>query len=109
MSDYTKAVNERTQGLDGLSVGVCPGCETCMTEHGYDDKVAFYEAVQGGEVFDEGSFSSRGCGICGSKLGGHMYTYHYIDETGEIIHGDDCCVDCLMYLANGDEPEHWEG
>jgi hypothetical protein len=48
----------------------------------------------------------RGCGICNSHLAGDFEVWHGIDPTsGEICHFDDACVDCVVYLANGDEPE----
>ena len=69
----------------------------------------FYDAWSSGEVCDEGSFSWHCCDICSSHLGGDRYVWHYIDSDGEIQHEDGACVDCVMYLAYGDIPEHWEG
>ena len=79
-------------------------------------RALFDEAVSSGDCFDEGSFSHGSCGICNSHLGGTRFDWHAIvpDEGGsvvggEILHFDDACTDCVMYLANGDEPEDWEG
>jgi hypothetical protein len=69
----------------------------------------FNEAYENGEVCEEGSFSWSSCGICGSSLGGDRYPWHWIDENGEIVHESDACVDCVVFLANGDEPEDWKG
>lgn len=69
---------------------------------------AFKEAVSCEEIYDEGSFSWSGCGICGSHLGGTLYSWHGVDSNGDIMHFDDACTDCVMYLANGDEPDEWE-
>lgn len=66
---------------------------------------AFDDDVSSGHVFDEGGFSWSGCGICGSSLGGTMESWHGVDAEGRILHFDDACVDCVVYLANGDEPE----
>lgn len=82
----------------GISSGQCPGCEEC---------------VESGETYDEASFSWCQCGICGSTLGGDRYVWHWINggdqygKGGEIVHESDMCVDCLMFEANGDEPEQW--
>ena len=67
--------------------------------------VAFWVAWESGMIPDEGSFSHSGCGICNSHLGGDRYDWHYIDGDGEIQHESDACADCVMYLANGTEPE----
>lgn len=54
---------------------------------------------------DEPSFSWSGCQICDSALGGDFECWHGIDKNGEILHFTRACVDCVVYLANGDEPE----
>ena len=59
--------------------------------------------------FAEPSFSPCGCEICGSSLGGNFEPWHGVGDNGEIVHGDQACVDCTFYLANGDLPEKWEG
>lgn len=57
-------------------------------------------------VLSEGSFSWNGCDICGSKLGGTMEPWHWVDPKTNIIqHGEHACVDCVCYLANGDVPK----
>jgi hypothetical protein len=40
-------------------------------------------------------------------MGGDREVWHFIMD-GKIQHGDGACVDCIMYLANGDEPESSE-
>lgn len=71
----------------------------------------FEDAWSSGEIYDEPSFSSMGCDICGSTLGGDFESWHAIEGTGayagELYHGERACWDCIMYLANGDEPEDW--
>ena len=76
-------------------------------------KRLFDEAWSSGRVDSEPSFSHGSCGICGSHLGGDREVWHAIipDENGsvigrEILHSDDACIDCVVYLANGDEPNH---
>lgn len=66
-------------------------------------KEAHKEAWSSGDLYDEPSFSWRECGICGSRLGGERSTWHYIAD-GRIWHHNDACTDCVLYLANGDEP-----
>lgn len=96
MSDYTDRVEANLEGCKFASVGGTEECQGC--------KDAGYTEYSG----DEGSFSWSGCGICGSSLGGTRYIWHWVDEDGEMIHGDDACQDCLLYLANGEEPEEEE-
>ncbi len=67
---------------------------------------AFEDAWSSGAVYAEPSFSWRGCDLCPSTLGGDFEPWHAIDaETGRLIHGDRACVDCIMFLANGDYPD----
>jgi hypothetical protein len=68
----------------------------------------FQAAWESGKICDEGSFSWSSCGICNSRLGGDRFDWHGLDDlTGTLYHFDDACVDCVLYLANGDEPESW--
>lgn len=100
MSDFTDAIDRNLDGCEAVSVGYCPGCEFCP---GYQ------------EGSDEGGFSQDSCECCGSTLGGNRYSAHYIrpddngSVVGQVIHHMEVCEDCLLYLANGDEPETWEG
>ena len=154
MSEYTDAVERGLKGLEAISTGICPGCDTCRTDFDFvadeemqcepDDPKPWYvraepnngsrryfateaeaevyaseafEEAWGNQshgVIDEGSFSWAGCGICGSTLGGDLEPWHYIvpDENGSVAggtieHSHDACTDCVMYLANGDEPDQW--
>lgn len=68
------------------------------------------------ETAGEGHFSWLPCDGCGSGLGGQRFPLHGVvadtmDEAREadkeITHFD-VCVDCLMYHANGEEPETWQ-
>lgn len=56
---------------------------------------------------EEGGFSHSSCDSCGSSLAGDRYPAHYW-AGGELRH-DTVCVDCLMFHANGDVPDRWEG
>ena len=137
MTKYTSAVENGLRGLEAVSTGLCPGCEQCRESFEYvpDDgdgywKVAaepdagvwlneascqkaserlFEAAWSDGRVESEPGFSGSPCGICGTALGGNREVWHWIDpESGTIQHEYDACVDCVVYLANGDEPEVWE-
>lgn len=68
---------------------------------------AFADAWRSGkaECEDPGGFSSGGCGVCGSPLGGDRFTWHALGDGGRLLHFDDACTDCVLYLANGDVPE----
>lgn len=101
MSKYTEAVDKQTAGTEHVNPGPCPGCKDCGLEDCKDMNTPEYEAA------GEGGFSWHDCEICGSPLGGHRSPFHgFIDK--EIVHLEGC-NDCAAYLANGDEPEHWEG
>ena len=104
MSKYTDAVEHRLQGLHAVSTGLCPGCEECARDMGYEDQAEFAADYQSGKCESEPSFSWRDCGICGSRLGSEHEPWHWLDENNEIRHEDDACPDCIIYLANGDEP-----
>ncbi len=108
MSDFTEAVNRGCEGLEFISPGVCPGCSNCQEELGYCCEHSFKAAYEAGEIEEEGSFSWSACECCGSPLGGDRHVAHGVDADGEIVHFS-VCVDCMLYLANGDEPEDWEG
>ncbi len=72
------------------------------------DEFELEAAVECQDVLDEGSFSSSRCGCCGSYLGGDRFKVHgWFTHNGELWHGG-CCVDCLMFIANGELPA-WEG
>lgn len=105
MSTYTEAVESNLDGLDAVSTGPCPGCEACADLFGFDDVEAYDDALECGDVHGEGSFSWDGCGVCGSTLGGDLEVWHARDSDGELVHFGDACVDCVVFLANGDEPE----
>jgi hypothetical protein len=73
---------------------------------------SFFSAVQSGEVCDEGIFSWSSCDSCGSHLGGSRYAAHAVrrGDDGKIdIQHISICEDCMLFHANGDEPEVWEG
>lgn len=108
MSQYTDSVEESLKDLKGVSTGSCPSCQQCADSLGFDSLKEYDEAREAGKVYEEGSFSWSGCGICGSSFGGNLEPWHWIDENNEILHENDACVDCVMYLANGDEPEEWQ-
>lgn len=94
MSTYTDAVECGLAGMEHVSTGpiyepgTCPDCE------GHDE-----------DAGDEGHFSWHPCGICHSRFGGTRYVWHWVDNEGNIRHENDACTDCVVYLANGDEPE----
>ncbi len=105
-SPFALAVEAGLAGLTAVSPGICPGCETCRDELGYDSLAELEIAWENGEAPNEPHFSWRPCECCGSHLGGDREPAHGIDENGDIVHFS-VCVDCVLYLANGDEPEDW--
>jgi|TARA_R100000093_G_C1890247_1_gene56737 hypothetical protein len=71
----------------------------------------------GEDYQDEGSFSWQECDSCGSTLGGdrheataiHKKAFGSTPTMTNAIHEISICTDCLMFHANGDEPDdgHW--
>lgn len=97
MSAFTKAVENGLTGLEHVSVGYMSyeKCGDCPI--GGDES----------DCGDEGHFSWSACDCCGSSLGGTRYAAHGLDSEGNIVHLD-VCVDCLQFIANGEEPENWQ-
>jgi hypothetical protein len=79
-----------------------------MDDQGYDSAGEHEEAWGRGDICEEPSFSWRSCGICGSSFGGDRGSWHWVSDDNAVQHESDACVDCIMYLANGDEPESWQ-
>jgi len=100
---FLNAFERGTHGLTHPSAGACPGCAECGLSDVEDMNDPRYEMAE------EASFSWSACDICGSRLGGDRAPAHGVcSETGEIVHMS-VCVDCTVFLANGDTPDEWEG
>jgi hypothetical protein len=56
------------------------------------------------EIAGEASFSWSDCDSCGSGLGGDRLPAHGLNSKEELVHLR-VCVDCVHYIANGEEPE----
>ena len=107
MSEFTDIVAESLKGFEAESVGLCPGCLQCADALGLE-QAEFDEKLESGNLFDEAGFSRESSDFCGTYLAGDRWVWHAIHkESRELFHGDNCCTVCLMYLANGDEPENW--
>ena len=92
-SAFARRVEHYLVGLTYVSVGACPGCDDCGMPEGSDDY----------DTFGESHFSWSPCECCDSSLGGDRSPAHAVASDGSIVHMD-VCTDCVMYLANGDEP-----
>lgn len=103
MSAFTDSVAENLKGLKAVSTGFCSGCSECRKDYGFD-----LEEDAPEEHYAEPYFSSSACDCCGTTLGGDREPLHWIDENGSIMHGV-VCTDCVLYLANGDVPDEWDG
>jgi len=95
MSKFTDSIDANLgEEYSSISPGSIPdnciACEDCDPEN------------------EEPVFSSRPCETCGSNLAGDRHNAHAIGYHGEIVHFD-ICTDCVMYFANAEEPENWEG
>lgn len=106
MSAYLDAFHRETDGLKHLAVSLVGDCESCRFPYSTDPE-DFKRRVEAGELNDEGGFSWSSCDACGSHLGGQRYSAHAFTEKGERLHLE-VCEDCLVFIANGDEPASWE-
>ena len=91
MNNYTERVERNLEGFEAVSMGGCPGCDTCEIPKDADN-------YDGPEPY----FSWSACEGCGSTLGGDRYPAHALAD-GRLVHLD-MCADCLFYIANGEEP-----
>lgn len=104
---FLKAHTAGLEGCEAVSTGLCGTCPQCQADWNMEP-ARFYSEVENGTVFSEGFFSWRGCDICGSRLGGTFEPWHYVSKAdGKIRHGARACIDCMMFLANGDLPDEW--
>lgn len=93
---WADQVDSYLEGIEAVSAGPCPGCADC----GLEDIDCADEIPEGSYDSD---FSWSSCESCGSHLGGDRHPAHGLLD-GRIVHLD-VCIDCLLYLANGDLPE----
>lgn len=104
MSDFTDAIEAtlEREDIEAPSPGVVDFCEECQRNHSY--------ALANPDVGDEGRFSWRACESCGSTFGGNRYAAHAFERgrkpSAITCHHLDICTDCLLFHANGDEPDH---
>jgi hypothetical protein len=111
MSAFTKAIEHYCDGLH-VATGAAASCQECRDSFGCDDDASDDDAQEYLYQYDEAHFSWSQCDSCGSTLGGDRHAAHGIPhgyKAGDdsIIHLD-ICTDCLLFHANGDEPESWE-
>ena len=104
MSKFTEAFESGSDWAEFLSPGTCSNCMECFD--GYVGGPAdFVQDVEMNDYSADNEFSWSQCDICGSTLGGSRHAAHAFDN-GELVHLM-VCVDCVMYMANGDKPEEW--
>jgi hypothetical protein len=99
---YAGRVEYYLKGLEHVSCGPCPGCAECESIFNLSGK-EFEEALESGQIFDEGSHSSGSCDACGTTQGGKRYMAHGLSGA-DILHFS-VCTDCLFYITYGEEPE----
>ena len=112
MSNFTKAIERELDGIDHISPGLASCCGECCSAHDLSE-TEMEEDLSSGLVFDEGGFSRQSCDSCGSTLAGNRYAAHGFSgaqtegSDKSLVHLD-ICEDCLLFHANGDEPDTWE-
>ena len=106
MSAFTDALDHNMAGLTNINPGFASSCPDCRHAYGFDSEAGAESAYEAG-LSDEGSFSWHSCECCGTHLGGNRSAMHAFDEAGTLYHLE-ACDDCVIYFANGDEPDEWE-
>jgi len=104
----------------GSTYDDCSDCDGLGRVDGEPDSDTS-DGIDAIQLAEEPSFGSHDCDGCGSNLAGDRHPAHAITKRyrfqeayyGLAPSGDEyilhlsVCTDCLMYLANGDEPEGW--
>jgi hypothetical protein len=96
--------------MEALSSGLCSACSDCQDNYGVDELELKDMMDQG--LSDEGGISRQGCDCCGNGLQQNLYAGHCwitLDDGKEVLTHLELCSDCMMFIANGDLPENWEG
>lgn len=106
MSRFTDSVDVYLKGFDFVSTGACPGCVDCGLED-MSEMPDTSDEESRFELASEPGFSWSACDGCGSTFGGHRYPAHGRSEEDDSLVHFRVCTDCVLYLANGDEPEDW--
>jgi hypothetical protein len=125
VSKFTKRYERNTDGLEHVNVGFSYTCADCLANYGYrdqyDDDGAIVKTAKEvtqadwevGKVIEEGSFSWQACDTCGTGLGGDREAAHALRQDTDAADRANwlhlsVCTDCVMFIANGDEPEEEE-
>lgn len=122
-SAFLEAYERGIKGTEAQSPGLCPGCSQCADKLGYRDQEdedgnvtksaleQYDEDLEAGAICSEAHFSWSPCDICGSSLGGDREVWHFrmgVAPYDYIHHGEGICVDCVLFMVNGEEPEQWK-
>lgn len=108
---FLSAIEYQLRGVEYFSSGLCPACDECQANYGLNER-ELSRAYESGRLADEGGFSCYSCDSCGSNLAGNQYDAHgyvTLDDGRRMLCHFSICEDCLLYHANGDLPERWEG
>ena len=110
MTDFTDAIAARWDSTWAIFPGAAKSCDDCANHLTREEKDALPD--EDWQAFDEGSFSWAPCDSCGTTLGGDRHAAHAWQQAtadnrlGDLCHVD-ICTDCLLFHANGDQPESW--
>lgn len=112
MSKFHDSIAHYCKGFT-VAPGAAACCDECLSAYGIDSDGRTVDEMQE-ELYgqEEAGFSSAQCDSCGSTYAGDRHEAHGIeterDERGELqIYHLTICTDCLLFHANGDEPETW--
>ena len=105
---FCEAIAQNTKGIDDLSTGWSAICPECYEPYGLCcEHAAKAHQEEHPDIGSEGHFSWHRCDCCGSTFGGDRHPAHgWMENHQELVHLE-VCVDCLMFIANGDSPEKW--
>jgi hypothetical protein len=107
---YVEAFERHTKGMFALSIGLCSACSDCQSAFDVGE-LTLRKMIDEG-LSDEGGISRAGCDCCGSGLQQNLYAGHCwitLDDGKEVLTHLELCSDCMLFIANGDFPENWEG
>ena len=113
MSKFTNAIEHNWPDYT-IAPGATTSCDSCFQGLSQEEKDNLSDQEQ--QTWDEGGFSWSECDSCSSTLGGNRFSAHALHHEAfgpnakqpNNIHHIEICVDCLMFHANGEEPEIWE-
>jgi hypothetical protein len=115
MSAFLEAIERELKDVHFFSVGAIPGCDECGLADLDKDEADSNNGQHRIQCAEEGGFYRTSCDSCGNTCAGQRFPAHGVIAESEdearkpeatITHFD-VCSDCLVFHANGEEPQNW--